>query len=159
MSELEVSIVKLAPMRVASCRAVSESPERDAWEQLRRWAGPRGLLADIQKHPVFGFNNPPPSPDSREYGYEFWICVGPDVKSEGEIEVKDFPGGLYAVTTCKTVESIGEVWKSLWEWVQASEYEWRKTHELEKPHDPLASEGELVFDLYVPIDSGSNPKT
>ena len=31
MSDLEVRIVKLDPMRVASVRVVSETPEVDAW--------------------------------------------------------------------------------------------------------------------------------
>jgi hypothetical protein len=29
------------------------------------------------------------------------IGVGPEIQAEGEIEVKDFAGGLYAVVTCK----------------------------------------------------------
>ena len=58
MTESDVRIVKLEPMRVASVRAISETPERDAWEKVRTWAEPKGLLADIEKHPIFGFNNP-----------------------------------------------------------------------------------------------------
>ena len=44
MSDLDVRIVKLEPMRVASVRAVSESPEVDAWSKLRSWAEPKGFL-------------------------------------------------------------------------------------------------------------------
>ena len=40
---------------------------------------------------------------------------------------------------------------SLWNWVQSSSYEWRKTNEIEKAHDPLASHDEMTFDLYPPI--------
>ena len=95
MIDLEVRIVKLEPMRVASVRAISETPERDAWEKMRAWAEPKGLLDDVEKHLVFGFNNPNPSPDRKEYGYEFWICIGPDIEPESEIEVKDFVLDLY----------------------------------------------------------------
>lgn len=35
MTNLTVRIVKLPPMRVASVRAISEAPERDAWEKIR----------------------------------------------------------------------------------------------------------------------------
>src|SRR5574341_504661 len=62
---MKVNIVKLAPMRIASIRALSETPERDAWEKLRAWANPKGLLDDSDKHPVFGFNNPSPSMDRK----------------------------------------------------------------------------------------------
>ncbi len=157
MSELEVQIVRLDPMRVASVQAVSRSPERDAWTKLKAWAEPQGLLADVERHPVFGFNNPPPVMEGEEYGYELWIRVGPEVDGEGEVEVKDFPGGRYAVTTCKLHGDprgpLPEVWKELWHWVRESgEFEWRHTHELEKVHDPTAAEADLVLDLYLPIE-------
>jgi DNA gyrase inhibitor GyrI len=156
MSDLDVRIVRLEPMRVASVRAVSESPERDAWGKMQAWAGPRRLLDELEKHPVYGFNNPNPSPDRKDYGYEFWIRVDPYTEPEGEIEVKDFPGGAYAVTTCKLrgdpAGNVSDVWMKLWEWVQASDHGWRRTHELEGHRDPRASEQDLVLDLYLPIE-------
>lgn len=157
MSDLDVRIVKLDPMRVASVRVVSESPEVDAWNKLRSWAQPKGFLEDDENHPIFGFNNPNPQPDSNEYGYELWIKVGSDVESEGEIEVKDYPGGLFAVTTCRLTEdpsgrNVLETWKALLQWVMTSQYKWRKVHELEKVHDPMASEKDIILDLYLPIE-------
>ena len=118
---------------------------------------PKGFLQDDENHPIFGFNNPNPQPDSKEYGYELWMKVGSDVESEGTIEVKDYPGGLFAVTTCKLIEdpsgrNILETWKALWEWVKASKYKWRQVHELEKVHDPMASETDIILDLYLPIE-------
>jgi DNA gyrase inhibitor GyrI/DNA-binding transcriptional ArsR family regulator len=156
MKELEVRIVELKPMRVASVRAISETPEHDAGKKMRAWAEPRGLLGDIENHPVFGFNNPDPSPDRKEYGYEFWIRIGPDVQPEGEIQVKQFSGGLYAVTTCdvkgEPAKNIPETWHRLAEWVNSSKYKSGKHQWLEKAHDPDASDEELVLDLYYPIE-------
>jgi DNA gyrase inhibitor GyrI len=156
MTDLEVRIVKLEPMRVASVRCISDMPERDAWEKLLPWAEAKGVLGDPVRHPVYGFNNPSPSPGNKKYGYEFWIVVDPDARSEGEIEVKDVPGGLYAVTRCRLIGdprgSVPEVWKELLEWVQASKYRWRKVHELEKLQNPLADEKNIVLDLYLPIE-------
>ncbi len=43
---MDVRIERLMPLRVASVRVISEAPERDAWEKLRAWAEPRGLLED-----------------------------------------------------------------------------------------------------------------
>lgn len=151
MGSIDVRIEKLAPMRVASVRAIGESPEPDAWGKLRAWAEPMGLLDDAGNHPVFGFNNPAPSRERKEYGYELWVQIGPDIEPEGEVQVKDFEGALYAVTTNKGIPNP-EIWMKLWDWVQSSEYRWRKTHELEGVRNPLASEDELVFDLYVPIE-------
>jgi DNA gyrase inhibitor GyrI len=154
MAGLRVRIERLAPMRVASARALSETPEQDAWELLRAWAGPMGLLADSDAHPVFGFNNPSPSPERKEYGYEFWIRIGADVAPSPAIEIREFPGGLYAVTTCPLLGDHGVVqtWKDLWNWVKRSEYRWRRTHELEKVQNPLAPPEELVLELYLPIE-------
>ena len=156
MTDLDVRLVRLDPMRVASVRAEGEAPEAEGLTRLRSWAEPKGLLEDTKAHPVFGFNNPSPMPDKTEYGYEFWIRVDPEVESDAEVEVKDFDGGLYAVTTCKLMGdahgNVLEVWRNLMEWVQASQYKWRKTHELEGLRDPYASEAEAVLDLYLPVE-------
>ncbi len=44
MTDLDVRIVRLEPMRVAWIRIVSETPEHDAWEKLRPWAEALGLM-------------------------------------------------------------------------------------------------------------------
>ncbi len=163
IEDLFVQVVELEPMRMASVRAFSESPENDAWEKMRAWAEPQGLLKDLTKHPVFGFNNPNPSPGQKEYGYEFWIRVGAHFKGEDEIEAKDYEGGLFAVTTCKIWEEMQsdfgkehgylESWKKLVDWVILSEkYEMDESRQcLEKAHDPNAPFKEIVLDLYQPI--------
>ena len=162
MKKFEVKIVKLEPMRVASVRAVSTTPERDAWEKLRSWAQPKGLLDDLDKHPVFGVNSPDPTPSQNKYGYEFWIRVDPDTQPSGDIQVKKFEGGLYAVTTCKLKEEMAseffknqgylESWKNIVDWVKSSKYKMGKHQCLEKAHDPDAAEEELTLDLYCPIE-------
>lgn len=162
MSDLDVRITRLESMRVLSFHAVSESPEAEAWQKLRAWCEPRGWLDDPETHPVFGFNNPDPSPDRKEYGYEFWIRVAPDFEAEGGGEVKDFEGGLYVVAPCKLHEETSseffaqegflESWKKLHEWVETSPYKSGSHQWLEKPHDPRAAEEDLVLDLYYPIE-------
>ncbi len=107
MTEIDVRIVTLKPMRVAAALGFGEQPELLAWDKILSWAKPLGLLDDLKAVRFFGFNNPDPSPGSPNYGYEQWIVVGPDVKAEGDIKIKDFSGGLYAVTRCK-LSSIGE---------------------------------------------------
>lgn len=143
---------------MAITKAFGAAPEKESWQRLRDWAAPRGLLEDSDRHPVFGFNNPPPSSDRKEYGYEFWIRVDPAMEPEEEIAVKDFEGGLYAVTTCTNLSKVGEIWMDLWKTVQSGEfpYEWRPgTHELEKHRTPLAPPEQLVLDLYLPIQQKS----
>lgn len=99
MNPLSVRMEQLGPMRVSSVHVVSEHPEIDAWESLKTWAEPRGLLQDPSRRAIYGFNNPNPSSNRKEYGYEFWICVDSDTTAEAPVEIKEFAGGRYAVTT------------------------------------------------------------
>ncbi len=138
-------------MRLARFHAFSRSPERDAWSKLRAWADPRGLLREPATHPVLGFNNPSPTSGGAEYGYEFWIGLALETPAESGIGTVDFPGGWYAVTTHRGPPNP-TIWMQLWEWVHRSPYRYRRTHELERLHDPLASEPEMVCDLYLPIE-------
>ena len=156
MSELDVRIVELEAMRVASAHAYSASPEGDALNKLIAWAKPKGLLDDPEAHRIFGFDNPTPGPGSPNYGYEFWIEVGPGVEPEGEIKVKDFSGGLYAVTRCEVRGDPGVIipstWKKLVAWREESGYSYAHHQWLEKHIGPMEEpQGEFVLDLYMPI--------
>ena len=155
MDELEVRIVTLAPMRVASLHGFGESPELLAWDKLVAWAEPKGLLDDPEKTRLFGFNNPNPSPGSPNYGYEVWITVGEDVEPESGVEIKDIPGGLYAVTRCpQGAANITPTWERLVAWLAASKYkhaqhQWLEEH-IWEPGVPMDEEN-LVLDLYAPV--------
>lgn len=154
MSELDVRIVELEPMRVASVCAFSPSPEHDAWNKLVTWAQSKGLLDDPETHRIFGFNNPDPSPGSPNYGYEFWITVGPDAEPEGDVRIQEFSGGPYAVTRCKGVGNITETWKQLVRWCEDSQYRCASHQWLEEhigPVDTPQDEDEMLLDLYCPI--------
>lgn len=163
MTGFEPRIVRLGPMTVASAHAIGESPEREAWKKMQAWAEPLGLLDDVEAHPVFGFNNPHPSADSREYGYEFWIAVDPDTEVGGDLQLKRFEGGTYAVTACSLLDETSseffqregflESWKKLFDWAEENHIRTGSHQALEKPHDPRAPEAELVLDLFLPIEA------
>ena len=156
MSELEVHIVKLEPMRVASFHGFGQTPEDEAWKKLVAWAKPKGFLDDPDHHRIFGFNNPEPSPGSPNYGYEFWITVSAEVQPAGEMEIKGFSGGLYAVTRCEVqgrpYETIPATWKKLVLWrengkCKSAHHQWLEEHLREKG----APESDFNLDLYLPI--------
>src|SRR5512142_2093393 len=94
---IEVKIVHLEPMRVVSFPAYGPSPEEEGQAKLYAWARPLGFLDHPQKHRVFGFDTAGPTPGSENRGYEFWLEVEPGFQPEGDVPVKEFSGGTYAV--------------------------------------------------------------
>jgi DNA gyrase inhibitor GyrI len=155
MDNLNVRIVELAPMRVASFLGFGPEPERLAFDQLLAWARPKGLLADPEAHPMFGFNNPDPSAGSPNYGYEVWIQVDPDLPAEPGLKLLDVAGGLYAVTRCPVpkgdFETIGRTWRRLVAWREDSPYRCGGGHCLERSLPIASPDLEFVLDLYLSI--------
>jgi DNA gyrase inhibitor GyrI len=148
---IEVKIVRLEPMRMASAYGFGRSPEEQAWTKLKAWMEKKDIPADTKSRRFFGFNNPCPAPGSPNYGYEQWITVGADVEPEGEIKVIDFYGGLYAVTHCQ-LKNITEVWHKLYAWREDSPYKQAYHPWLEECLTPgLEPSDEMEFDLYLPI--------
>jgi DNA gyrase inhibitor GyrI len=150
MSELDVRIVTMDPMRVASAYGFGDSPEEQAWDKILAFAQAKGL--DREEARFFGFNNPDPSPGSPNYGYEQWITIGPDVEAEGDIRIVDFAGGLYASTRLRGLSNIGQAWKQLVQWFEDSPYRKGPHQWLEELLTPPESpQEEWEFILYLPI--------
>lgn len=152
VTELDVRIVKMEPMRVASVLGFGEQPEVLATEKMLAYMADNGLEFDDVEW--FGFNNPDPSPGSPNYGYEIWITVGPEATAAGEVVIKQIPARRYAVTRCQSLDEIGDVWRSLVLWFEDSPHRkpphWHECleHLLVDPRTPY--EG-YVFDLHLPI--------
>jgi len=152
MEEMDVRIVRLAPMRVASAYGFGPSPEEIAWRTLLDWAVAAGLLDADPAPRFFGFNNPNPSPSSSNYGYEQWMTVGTDVAGGEGVTIKEFAGGLYAVTRCEDLQKITEAWHRLTTWCEGSPYVLGQHQWLEECFRPGAERIEdYVFDLFLPI--------
>ncbi len=150
----KVDIVSLKPMRVASAYGFGTNPEELAWQKLVKWASAKGFFGDFVAHPVFGFNNPYPTPDHPRYGYEIWMKVGPEVEPEGEIRIGEFFGGKYAVTSCRVEghpERIPEAWQSLATWCKDNKHQPGLQHALERFLSSPDDLSDFVLELYCPI--------
>jgi effector-binding domain-containing protein len=152
MSELDVTIVDMEPMRVVSAHGFGPNPEEIAWGKILTFAKEKGL--DLAQVRFFGFNNPNPSPGSPNYGYEQWMTVGPEVEAAGDLEIKEIPARRYASTKFQGLENIGRVWKELVLWFEDSAYKrpphwWECLEELHQgPDGPPET---WVFTLHLPI--------
>ncbi|MFX0090593.1 MAG: GyrI-like domain-containing protein [Candidatus Hodarchaeota archaeon] len=158
MKDMIIRIVTLKPMRVAYYCAFSKTPEDDASKVMRAFGQPKGLYDNAAKHFHFGYNNPPPSMSNTPYGYECLITIGSEVKPEGEVKIKDIPGGLYAVVRCQGPPEVNIplTWDYLFnEWLNTNgKYELDEDNEpgLEEIINPLElSPEKWIFDLYLPI--------
>ena len=157
MSSEVVQIVNLEPLRVASAWGFGPEPESDAWQKLEAWARPLGLLEDVGRRRIFGFNNPNPSPGSPNYGYEYWLSVGSDLdlsddRADG-IRLLEFAGGLYAVLEVDPAvlggnlgETIPRAWQRLDAWVAEHGYR-HGTHQWLEEHTTAGQ----PFAFYYPI--------
>jgi DNA gyrase inhibitor GyrI len=152
MSELNVRIVRLEPMRVAWALGFGKQPESLAWKAIFDWIKAQGMEGDLQSHRFLGFNNPSPTPASPNYGYEQWMTVDETAQPSGEVGIKEFGGGLYAVTHCK-LPQIYQTWQALAAWREDSPYRPAQHQWLEECLNPSfdMDEEQLEFDIYLPI--------
>ncbi len=156
MALKDVRIVELRPMRVASSLGFGTQPEDRAARQIYEFAKSIGIDPKSEAYRTYGFNNPSPCPGSDRYGYEIWLPVGPDVKAEGPIQIKQVPRGRYAVTRFTGLSNIGRVWMELVAWFEDSPYTCPPNGGqcLEVPLNHGEPDPEKwVFDLYLPIAS------
>lgn len=156
MSNLDVRIVKLPPMRVVCVNGFGESPEGMAFARMKAWAQAHGLSG--KPYRLFGYNNPDPSPGSPNYGYDVWITVDDEsVQADGEARIIDFPGGLYAVTRIDVKnpwDDIPGTWQKLVKWMEASKYRHGKHQWLEEHIgrlEEMGSDQPFTLDLHLPI--------
>ena len=150
----DVRIVNLPEMRVASALGFGAEPEDQAFSILIPFAKRIGLEPGSPGYRTFGFDNPSPSLGSPNYGYEVWLPVGPNVKAEEPITIKEVPGSKYAVARVTGVSNIGRGWRELVTWFENSSFtrppNWRTT--LEEFINPMETDPEKwTFDLYLPI--------
>ncbi|MBU1049442.1 GyrI-like domain-containing protein [Candidatus Bipolaricaulota bacterium] len=154
MRQLEVQIVELPAMRVASALGFGTEPEMQASGIINEFAKKAGIELDFTTVRMYGFDNPTPSPGSPNYGYEFWLPVDESVQGIAPVEIKHFAGGTFATTRFTGLSNIGRVWKELAAWVEESPYSFGSQygHGLEKNDTPFEQDPEKwTFDLYIPV--------
>ena len=153
MSQLDVRIETLPPMRVMSAYGFGAQPEGIAGSKMAAFLKAKGLLEGYGSTiPHYGFNNPSPSSGSPNYGYEIWAVTPPEVEPEGDLRTVMFDGGLYAVTRFENLENIGRVWQELVKWREHSHYREACHQWLEHLLNPLEKDpAKFVFELYLPI--------
>jgi len=148
----QVRIIKLKPQKVAWYRTDGPEPEMKAWKVMLEWIRKNGI-DNIPTTRYFGFNNPNPSPETPDYGYEVWITVSDEIKKGEGIGIKSYSGGLFAVINTD-ITKITENWEKLSNWVKGSKYsigEWQWLEEHLIADESSWEIENLQIDLYFPI--------
>jgi DNA gyrase inhibitor GyrI len=138
------------------CSATAPNRSTRPWKICGPGQDRRAFWITLEEHRIFGFNNPNPSPGSPNYGYEFWMVVSPEVEPEEGVEIKEFPGGLYAVSRWDGQgdpnKTIPAAWERLLKWRENSSYRSASHQWLEEHVEPGAENPvEFMLDLYLPI--------
>lgn len=154
---MKVEVKELPAYRVAyvsSKRGYEEAAIHDAYETLMRWAGPRGLCGPNTKVIGASYDNPEITVMAK-CRYDACISIGEDVKAEGPVSVKRFPGGKYAVYRYRgRPQDLGKVFQQfLGEWFPSSGYQPGDAPCLEfyyndPDQDP---KGEATADICIPV--------
>ncbi len=164
--KMEIKVVELNPMKVASFQYVGENPELNAFKEMITWAQEKNLLSKNMRYHFFGFNNPIPTEDNPVYGYEVWLPLDDDFEGDGEIKIKEFKGGLFAVTEMLFSDFLsGQDWNVFHSaaklWMKENMYEfdstvqWLEEHITEKKEiENFIQKNDLPkwnIGLYLPI--------
>ena len=98
---MDVRIIYLPPMTVASYQYIGENPEDAVEEKIYALIREMDLPKVKPDFRVLGFNNPNPVEGQKEYGYEMWVTVPEDADIKEPIAKKKFEGGMYAAHSIK----------------------------------------------------------
>jgi effector-binding domain-containing protein len=157
MTSISISIKELPPMKVATYRIVSSTPESEAATYMMDLIQRKKLnFYELRK---FGVD----IPVSEAYhskglrGYEYWVCLPDNIKNVIGATLKFIPKRKYAVLRIEipdeepfTAISIG--WLELHDWIETSEYE----PAIQDPNrymleEQIEIDREDYLDLYYPV--------
>jgi DNA gyrase inhibitor GyrI len=156
-TSIRVTIKELPPMKVASYRIVSSTPESDAATYMMELLHRKKLNFDELRK--FGID----IPVSEAYhskglrGYECWVCLPDNIKNVIGATLKYIPMRNYAVLRIEIPDekpfcAISKGWLELHDWIETSEYE----PALLDPNrymleEQIELEGATYMDLYYPV--------
>ncbi len=154
--ELKPKIKELKPVHVIYVQAKGAYNEsaKEAWGKVCAYAQQKKLFGF--KTDMIGISHDDPGiTESDKLRYDACISIKKEVKPEGEVGVKEIPGGKYAIFTHKgPYENFNETYGFIFgKWVPENNIELRDTPCFEKYlNDPGKTKPEkLRTEVYIPI--------
>lgn len=154
---MKVEVRELPAYRVAyvsSARGYEAGAIHEAYETLMRWAGPRGIFGPDTRVIGASYDNPEITPLAK-CRFDACVSLGENVKVEGPVSEKRFPGGKYAVYRYRgRTQELGKVYAQfMGEWFPSSGYQPGDAPCLDFYYnDPDADpNGEIIADICIPV--------
>lgn len=117
----DVKVVKMETRKIAAVRHVGPYEEvGEAWETLCTWAGPKGLIRENTQFIGLSYDDPDVS-DESTIRYDACITLEGECSGEGEVVVKEIPGGEFAtVLHVGPFEKLHETYREFYQWLAGS---------------------------------------
>lgn len=142
-SRLRVEVVRQAPFRLAFVRQWGRmTPVPRAWVVLVEWARSRGLVGPNAQPVGCNYDDDAITPSDRRR-YDAGIVVGPDFDAQGEVALRDVPGGLVARTRFRgSVLGLVRTWdRFVLDWLPGSGFQPRTIFAYDIYPSALLSDG------------------
>jgi AraC family transcriptional regulator len=125
------------------------------WERLCKYAGMKNLMYEGQQ--VIGISHDDPNvTDQSKLRYDACLTLKQDVKPEGEVGVKEIPGGKYAVVTHKgPYKNLINTYNALFgNYIPKNEVKLRDCPIFELyVNDPeKVKEEDILTEIYIPVE-------
>jgi DNA gyrase inhibitor GyrI len=123
LTDKDVRIIYLPPMKIASIHLVGNEPEGKTLECINNFIQKNGLAKIKPDFRHFGFNNPDDIPDDDpKHGYERWVSIPENMLVKEPFVKKAFSGGIFAAHMIPW-GLWDEGWLPLHSWMRTSSYE------------------------------------
>ena len=148
---MKVDIKKIEPGIFMSFYGYGKQPEEEAMNKMLNWCNEQNISIGDAKNIIYGFNNPNPTQESNEYGYEFWLKVDSNLKPENDFRLIEYHGGEYAITECTGAMNMFNNWVALYEWCKENNYKLGYHQPLERIIENIADIDKIRIELCCPV--------
>lgn len=150
----KIEIKQMPELNLIYCRHTGAFNKiGQAYENLFKWAAPRGLVTPTTKT-VTVYLDDPAITTIEKVRQDASIIVKGDVKVEGEIGKSTVPAGKYAVGHFEIKETeFEEAWNTMCSWLTESGYQPGdgSTYELYHNHYSEDAEFRFIVDICIPV--------
>jgi len=127
----------------------------EVYEQLFRWAGPKGILSDPNMKTITVYHDNPSVTEMSKLRQSAGIVVNGDVKVDGKVNKLKTGAGRYAVGHFEiSVMEFEKAWNSMCVWVEENGFKSRDDDHFELYYNDHTKhpENKFILDICIPVN-------